>query len=190
MFPLFDPNHFQNIRPKFFSKYGGSIYHGSINADEWRNAVVYGWTGALDGSARRAQRGVRGFCWGSWSSEASPSSGHADDFGPHTASVSQRNLRGTGVNKNANTAQITWGLLCRDGPTWRRLPPVPKARMAALRRRRFERTRSAARRPGTSHPGPAAARARCPEGSNASRAGSLLRRRRCSGPGHVAAADV
>jgi hypothetical protein len=28
-------------------------------------------------------------------------------FGPHTASVSQRNLHGTGVNKNANTANIT-----------------------------------------------------------------------------------
>jgi hypothetical protein len=28
-------------------------------------------------------------------------------FGPRTASVSQRNLRGTGVNRNANTAHIT-----------------------------------------------------------------------------------
>jgi hypothetical protein len=35
--------------------------------------------------------------------------------------------------------------------------------VAALRRRRFKRARSAARRPETSRPGPVAARARCPE---------------------------
>jgi hypothetical protein len=37
-------------------------------------------------------------------------------FGPRTASVSRGNLRGTGVNRNANTAHVTRGLMCRDGP--------------------------------------------------------------------------
>jgi hypothetical protein len=46
------------------------------------------------------------------------------------------------------------------------------AQTTVLRRRRFERSRSTVRRPGTSRPGPAAARARCPERCDVTGAGS------------------
>jgi hypothetical protein len=73
---------------------------------------------------------------------------------------------------------------------WRRLPSVPKVRMAVLQQRRSERTRNGARRPGTSRPGPEARAGRVSEEARAPSPGSLLRRRRCGSPGHVAAADV
>jgi hypothetical protein len=46
---------------------------------------------------------------------------------------------------------------------WRRLPSVPKVRMAMLRRRRSERTRNGARQPGTPRPGPVARAGGVPE---------------------------
>jgi hypothetical protein len=60
----------------------------------------------------------------------------------------------------------------RGGPSKRYRPSVPKAQVAALRRRRFERARSTARWPGTSRPGPVAARAGCPERRDATGARS------------------
>jgi hypothetical protein len=50
-----------------------------------------------------------------------------------------------GFDRNANAAHVTRVLLCRDGPSWRCQPSVPKAQMAAFRRRRFERTRTTMR---------------------------------------------
>jgi hypothetical protein len=42
---------------------------------------------------------TRGYCWGSWPSEASPTSGQADDFGSRAASVTRRDFRVMGLTK-------------------------------------------------------------------------------------------
>jgi hypothetical protein len=40
-----------------------------------------------------------GGCWGSWPSEASPTSGQADDFSSRAASISRRDFRGMGLTE-------------------------------------------------------------------------------------------
>jgi hypothetical protein len=113
----------------------------------------------------------RGPCWGSWPSEASPTSGQADDFSSCAASVTRGDFRIMGLSETLMLLMSREFLLHRDGPSGRCRPSVPKAQLAVLRRRRLERARSTARRPGTLRPGPAAARARRPERRGATEAG-------------------
>jgi hypothetical protein len=49
-------------------------------------------------------------------------------------------------NENVDTAQVMWVLLCRNSPTERCWPSVPKAQKVDFRRRRYGGTRSATRR--------------------------------------------
>jgi hypothetical protein len=116
-------------------------------------------------------KATQGNCWGKWPSEA---------FYHARPSCRFRLTHGFGYmgqvlqwwfNGNADAARVMWVLLCRNSPTERCWPSVPKARMIDFRRRRYGGTRSAARRVCLGS-GVEAAWARCPERPDASRARS------------------
>jgi hypothetical protein len=115
-------------------------------------------------------------CWGRRSSEASPTSGQADGLGSRAVSravsVTRRDFCTMGPTETLILLMSREFLLRRDGPSWRCQPSAPKAQIVALRQRRFERARSTARRPLTSRPGPAVARAGCPGRCDVTEAGS------------------
>jgi hypothetical protein len=108
-------------------------------------------------------------CWGRRSLEASPK---ADGLGSRAVSVTRRDFCTMGLTETLMLLMSREFLLRRDGPSWRCQPSAPKAQIAALRQRRFERARSTARRPLTSRPGPAVARAGCPGRCDVTEAGS------------------
>jgi hypothetical protein len=119
-----------------------------------------------------------------------PRSATPATFGLCTVSVSWVSLRCTGANETL--MPLVPCEFCCAGM-------IPHGG-AYLRRRRYgwpcsgvdmsEWTRNETRRPGTSRPGPVAARAGYPKRRDASSPESPLRRRRRGDPGHVAAADV
>jgi hypothetical protein len=120
-----------------------------------------------------------GECWGSWPSEASPASGQAGGFSSRAASVMRKDCCDMGLTETLMLLMsrefCCAGMVLHGG--------------ASLRCRRHRWLRFGDE--GSRGPGPrCVARARCPERCGATRAGSPLRCRRCSAPGHVAAADV